>query len=58
METKITVIIPVYNAEQYLKECLDSVLRQSLAEIEVLCIDDGSSDGSAGILKEYAGTAS
>lgn len=56
METKITVIIPVYNAEQYLKECLDSVLRQSLAEIEVLCIDDGSSDGSAGILKEYADT--
>lgn len=56
METKITVIIPVYNAEQYLKECLDSVLRQSLAEIEVLCIDDGSSDGSAGILKKYADT--
>ena len=56
MKTKITVIIPVYNAEQYLKECLDSVLRQSLAEIEVLCIDDGSSDGSAGILKEYADT--
>lgn len=53
METNVTVIIPVYNAELYLKECLDSVLRQSLTDIEVICIDDGSSDGSAEILEQY-----
>ncbi len=51
---KISVIIPVYNTEQYLEECLDSVLKQTLKEIEVICIDDGSSDNSAEILKRYA----
>ena len=51
---RISVIIPVYNAEAYLRECLDSVLGQSLREIEVVCVDDGSTDGSAAILSEYA----
>ena len=51
---KVSVIIPVYNAEAYLRECLDSVLGQSLRDIEVVCVDDGSTDASPGILAEYA----
>lgn len=54
METRLSVIIPVYNAGEYLRECLDSVLAQSLLELEIICVDDGSTDGSAGILKDYA----
>lgn len=50
---KISVIIPVYNAEQYLKQCMESVLGQTLKEIEIICIDDGSTDNSLNILKEY-----
>ena len=50
----ISVIIPVYNAEQHLRQCIDSVLSQTLTEIEILCIDDASTDGSPGILAEYA----
>ncbi len=51
---KVSVIIPVHNAEKYLSECLDSILGQTLGDIEVLCVDDGSTDGSAGILADYA----
>ena len=50
----VSVIIPVYNAEKYLKECLDSVLGQSLESIEVICVDAGSQDGSLAILNAYA----
>lgn len=50
---KISVIIPVYNTEKYLKECLNSVINQSLKEIEIICIDDGSTDNSLKILREY-----
>ena len=50
---KISVIIPVYNAERFLHQTLDSVLSQSLKEIEVICVDDGSTDNSFNILKEY-----
>lgn len=52
-EIKVSVIIPVYNTEKYLIECLDSVLNQTLREIEVICVDDGSTDNSLQILKEY-----
>lgn len=51
---KISVVIPVYNAAPYLRACLDSVLGQSVREIEVLCVDDGSTDESAAVLGEYA----
>jgi len=49
----ISVIIPVYNVEAYLRECLDSVLGQTLRDIEVICVNDGSKDGSLGILRDY-----
>ncbi len=50
----ISVVIPVYNVEKYLKECLDSVIIQTLKDIEIICIDDGSNDNCGGILEEYA----
>lgn len=53
-DAKISVIIPVYNVADYLRECLDSVLAQTLEDIEIICIDDGSTDHSLTILKEYA----
>ena len=53
MDVKISIIIPVYNVEDYLKECLDSVISQTLKDIEIICIDDGSTDSSIGILKTY-----
>lgn len=50
---KVSVIIPVYNVEQYLKTCLDSVINQTLQDIEIICVDDGSTDGSLDILRDY-----
>ncbi len=50
---KVSVIIPVYNVEPYLRECLDSVVNQTLQDIEIICVDDGSTDGSLAILEEY-----
>ena len=50
----VSVIIPVYNTEKYLRRCLDSVCSQTLKDIEVLAVDDGSTDGSAAILAERA----
>ena len=51
---KISVIIPVYNVEKYLKECLDSVINQTLKDIEIICVNDGSTDNSLNILENYA----
>ena len=51
---KVSVVIPVYNVENYLRECLDSIINQTLKEIEIICVDDGSTDASLKILKEYA----
>ena len=53
-EVKVSVIMPVYNVEKYLRQSLDSVLAQTLSEIEIICVDDGSTDGSYDILEEYA----
>lgn len=52
-DIKVSVIIPVYNAEKYLRQCLDSIVGQTLTQIEILCVDDGSTDGSAKLLEEY-----
>ena len=49
-----SIIIPVYNVAPYLRECLDSVLNQTFNDWETICVDDGSTDGSAAILDEYA----
>ena len=51
---KVSVVIPVYNAFPYLKECVDSVLAQSLDKFEIICIDDGSTDDSLAVLRRYA----
>lgn len=51
---KISVIIPVYNTEKYLEQCLESVLNQTLQDIEIICVDDGSTDNSLEILKTFA----
>ena len=50
---KVSVVVPIYNAEKYLKQCLDSIRRQTLEAIEVIMIDDGSTDGSAEAAKSY-----
>lgn len=51
---KVSVVIPVYNADDYLQECLDSLLNQTLTAFEIICIDDGSLDTSLSILDQYA----
>lgn len=50
---KVSIIIPVYNAEQFLSRCLDSILRQTIDEKEIICVDDGSTDCSMDILRKY-----
>lgn len=51
---KVSVIVPVYNEELHLRQCMDSICSQTLKEIEIICVDDGSTDNSLGILREYA----
>lgn len=50
---KVSVIIPVYNSAQYLPKCIESMLNQTLKEIEIICVDDGATDGSFDILDNY-----
>lgn len=50
---KVSVIIPVYNSEEYIEECLNSILRQTLNDIEIICINDGSTDKSVDILQRF-----
>ena len=50
----VSVLIPIYNNERYLRKCLDSVKNQTINSIEVLLINDGSTDGSLEIMKEYS----
>lgn len=52
-QIKVSVIIPVFNVENYLGECLDSIINQSLSELEIICINDGSTDNSLNILHDY-----
>ncbi len=53
MEPKVSIVVPIYNVERYLHRCLDSLLSQSLREIEIIAVNDGSTDNSLEILKEY-----
>ena len=50
---KVSVIIPIYNVERYLAECLDSLVNQTLEDIEIICVNDGSTDSSKHIIEEY-----
>lgn len=54
MEPKVSIIVPIYNVESYLRRCLDSLLSQSLIEIEIIAVNDGSTDSSLEILKDYS----
>ena len=52
-DIKVSVIMPIYNAYDYLGPAIDSVLSQTLTEIELICVDDGSTDSSYDLIKEY-----
>ncbi|CJJ23496.1 putative glycosyltransferase YibD [Streptococcus pneumoniae] len=54
MDDKITVIVPVYNVENYLRKCLDSIISQTYKNIEIVVVNDGSTDASGEICKEFA----
>lgn len=51
---KVSVIVPVYNGERHLEKCMDSICSQTLEDIEIICVDDGSTDGTPHILRKYA----
>ncbi|MDR1168447.1 MAG: glycosyltransferase [Heliobacteriaceae bacterium] len=51
---KVSIVVPVYNVEKYLRQCLDSLVRQTLQDIEIICVNDGSTDRSLEIIKSYA----
>ena len=51
---KVSIVVPVYNVEKYLRQCIDSIKNQTLKDIEIICVDDGSTDNSGKILDEYA----
>lgn len=53
-EIKVSIVVPVYNVEPYLRQCLDSLCGQTMKEIEIICVDDGSTDNCLKILQEYA----
>ena len=52
-EIKVSVIIPVYNVEKYIKQCLESVINQTLKDIEIIVVNDGTKDNSMKIVEEY-----
>lgn len=54
MIPKISIIVPVYNVEDYLPQCLDSLLSQTMEDIEIICVNDGSTDSSLSLLESYA----
>ncbi|MEG0322374.1 MAG: glycosyltransferase, partial [Raoultibacter sp.] len=50
---KVSIIVPVYNVAAYLGACLESLVKQTLSDIEIICIDDGSTDGSATVISSF-----
>ena len=52
---EITVVVPVYNVQAYLPKCIDSLLAQTFGEIEIILVDDGSTDASGAVCDSYAG---
>lgn len=54
VQPKVSILIPIYNVERYLNQCLDSIVNQTLQDIQIICLNDGSTDCSLKILKEYA----
>ena len=50
---KVSVIVPVYNVEKYLKKCLDSLINQTIQDIEIIVVNDGSTDDSKKIIRDY-----
>ena len=54
MSALVSVVVPVYNLEKYIENCLKSIVAQTYKNLEILCIDDGSTDGSADIIKSMA----
>ena len=53
-DIKVSIVVPVYNAENLLRRCLEPLVNQTLKEIEIICVDDGSTDSSSEIVDEYA----
>lgn len=51
---KVSILVPIYNVEKYLRQCLDSIVKQTLQDIEIICINDGSTDSSLNIIEEFA----
>ena len=52
-QPKVSIVVPIYNLEQYVPRCLDALVNQSLEDIEILCVDDGSTDSAPQIIDEY-----
>ena len=52
--SKVSIVVPIYNVEKYIRPCLDSLLSQTLSDVEIICVDDCGSDDSMAIVEEYA----
>ena len=53
MKPLVSIVIPVYNGEKHIKTCLDSLLKQTYSNFEVICVDDGSNDSSCMLINQY-----